>query len=78
MLSHGLRTSLLFNRFRFGNRHGARGFSARGIAASALQALPDNQRDRFVNGAGVGFFLGDTELGQHVDDGVRWNFELPG
>ena len=38
---------------------------------SALHSLPDYLRDRLINGAGVRLLLGDTELGQHVDDGVR-------
>jgi hypothetical protein len=68
---------VLLYRFRFGNRHGTLGFPARRVASSTLQAFPDNQCDGFVNGAGMGFLLGDTELGQHVDNGVRWNFQLP-
>jgi hypothetical protein len=69
---------VFFDRFRrFGNRHGAGSFPARRVASSALQSLPDNQRDRLVDGAGMGFLFGNTELGQHVDNRVRWNFELP-
>jgi hypothetical protein len=77
MLGHALRPRVLLHLFRFGNCHGTVGFPARRIASPALQAFPDNQRDRFVNGAGMGFLLRDTELGQHVDNGVRWDFELP-
>jgi hypothetical protein len=78
MLDHALRPRvLLLHRFRFGNRHGTVGFPARLVASPALQAFLDNQRDGFVNGAGMGFLLRDTERGQHVDNGVRWNFQLP-
>jgi hypothetical protein len=76
-LGRGLRPRVLLDRFRLGNRHRAVGFPARRVAPSALQPIPNNQRDGFVNGAGVCFLLGNTELGQHVDDRVRWNFELP-
>jgi hypothetical protein len=68
---------VLFDLFGFGNGHGALEFPARRVAASALQTLTDNQCHGFVDGAGMGFLLGNTELGQHVDDRVRWNFELP-
>jgi hypothetical protein len=30
-----------------------------------------------IDRAGVGFFLGDTELGQHFDHLMRRDFELP-
>jgi hypothetical protein len=77
-LGRGLRPRGFFDRFRFGNCHASFEFPARRIASSALQSLPDNQCDGLVNGAGVGFLFGHTELGQHVDNRVRWHFELPG
>jgi len=75
-LGHGLWPHVLLDRFMFCNCNGTVGFPVSG-ACSTLQALPDDLRDRFVNGAGVGLLFGNTELGQHVDNRVRRNFELP-
>jgi hypothetical protein len=61
--------------FRYG--HGSVGFAAHGGACSALHPLTDYFRHWLINGAGVGLLLGDAELGQHVDDGVRGDFQLP-
>jgi len=53
------------------------GFRAHRHASTTLHALPDLLGDVFVNGAGMSFLLGDTELGQHVENCMRWDFELP-
>ena len=74
----GLRPRGLFHRFRFGNCYGRFVFPARRVAFAALQSFTDNLLDAFVDGTGVGFLFGNTELGQHVDNRVRRNFELPG
>ena len=63
--------------FGFGDGHGRIGLVlfALGVArirpARAVQPLAKQLSHRLVNGAGVRLFLGDTELRQHVDDGVR-------
>jgi hypothetical protein len=54
------------------------GFTAHGSARSTLHPLPDYFRHRLINGARVGLLLGNAELGQHVDDGVRGDLQLPG
>jgi hypothetical protein len=67
---------LLFGRLL--NRHcGAAGFGVRLGRLASLDALPNQFRNRSVDGAGVGLFLSDTELGKHLEDGMRWNLELP-
>jgi hypothetical protein len=63
---------------RLGNSDGAVGFAAHGSARSTLHPLPDDFGYRLINGAGVSLLLGDAELGQHVDDGVRGDLKLPG
>jgi hypothetical protein len=63
--------------FNLGKGYRAAGFLACRRACCALQSLPDDLLDAFVNRAGVSFLFGDTELGQHLDDEMRWNFELP-
>ena len=60
-----------------GYGHGSIGFAAHGCACSALHPLTDYFRHWLINGAGVGLLLGDAELGQHVDDGVRGDLKLP-
>src|SRR6202034_725039 len=54
-------------RFKLGNGDRGVGFLARRRARSALQSLPDDLLDAFVNRAGMGFLFGDTELRQHLD-----------
>jgi hypothetical protein len=44
---------------------------------TAKQLHPQPLGDVFINRAGVSFFLGDTELGQHFDDLMRGDFQLP-
>jgi hypothetical protein len=77
MLGNGFGTRRLLVSFRFGDCHRRVGFPVRHGARSALQPFPDDLSNRFVNGTGVGFLLGDTELGQHVENRMRWDFELP-
>jgi hypothetical protein len=69
---------ILLDGFGLGNGDGGVGFAPHGSASATLHPLPDYFRHRLINRAGVGFLLGDTELGQHVDDGVRGDFQLPG
>ncbi len=61
----------------FGNRDGAAGFEAQRRAAPALDSLPDDFRHRLINGTGVGLLLADSELGQHVDNGMGGDLQLP-
>lgn len=61
----------------FGNRNRAAGFVAQRGAASALDSLPDDFRHGLINGAGVGLLLADSELGQHVDNGMGGDLQLP-
>lgn len=78
MTHEGLMMLVLFARLRLRNGHRSVGFAAHCCARSPMHPLPDYLRHRIVNGAGVGLFLGNVELGQHVDDGVRGNLKLPG
>jgi len=64
-------------RLWLGNGDRSVGFTAHGRACSTLHTQAKLLGDVVVNGAGVGFLLGNTELGQHVDNRVRWNFQLP-
>jgi hypothetical protein len=57
--------------------HGGVGFTAHRSARSALNAQPKLFGHVVVNGTRVGFLLGNAELGQHVDDGVRRDLKLP-
>lgn len=68
---------ILLDGLRLGKGDGGIGFAAHGSARATLHSLADDFRHRLINRAGVGFLLGDTELGQHVDDGVRGDFQLP-
>jgi hypothetical protein len=77
VLRHGLGPRGMLLGFNLGNGYRAAGFLACRRACRALQSLPDDLLDAFVNRAGVSFLFGDTELGQHLDDEMRWNFELP-
>jgi hypothetical protein len=67
----------LLERFRLGNGDGAVGFAAHRSARAALHSLPNYFGHWLINGAGVGLLLGNPELGQHVDDGVRGDLKLP-
>jgi hypothetical protein len=67
----------LFDKLRLGNGDGRVGFTAHCSARSTLHPLPDYFRHRLINGAGVSFLLGNAELGQHVDDGMRGDLQLP-
>jgi hypothetical protein len=62
---------------RLGNGHGGVGFAAHRSARSTLHSLPDDFSHRLINGAGVGLLLANAELGQHVDDGMRGDLQLP-
>jgi hypothetical protein len=64
-------------RLRLGNGDRRVGFAAHGSARATLHPLADYFSYWLINGAGVRLFLGDTELGQHVDDGVRGDLKLP-
>ena len=59
--------------------HGDRsvGLAAHRGAGATLHSLPDYFSHWLINGAGVRLLLADTELGQHVDDGVRGDLKLP-
>ncbi len=67
----------VLTRLGLGNGDRGIGFAAHGSARSTLHSVPDYFRHRLINRAGVGFLLGDTELRQHVDDGMRRDFQLP-
>jgi len=67
----------LLDRLPLGDGHGSIGFAAHGGARSTLHSLTDYLRNWLIHGAGVGLLLGHAELGQHVDDGVRGDLELP-
>jgi hypothetical protein len=77
VLRHGLGPRGVLPGFNLGNGYRGVRFLACRRACSTLQSIPDDLLDAFVNRAGVSLLFGDTELGQHVDDEVRWNFELP-
>lgn len=68
---------IVLDGLRLSNGYGGVGFTPHGSASATLHPLPDYFRHRLINRAGVGLLLGDTELGQHVDDGVRGDFQLP-
>ena len=72
------RLSLRLDRFRLGDRYGRRSLGLDCRFFGALDALPDQFRNRIVNGAGVSLLLGNAEIRQHVHDDVRRNFEFPG
>src|SRR6266851_1497194 len=75
-LKRGVRSFLLFGRLL--NRHcGAAGFGPCLRRFASLDALPNQFRNRFVDGAGVCLLLSDTELGEHLEDDMRWDLELP-
>ena len=63
--------------FRLGHSDGSIGFAAHRSARSTLHPLPDYFGHRLINGAGVSLLLGNAELRQHVDDGVRGDLKLP-
>jgi hypothetical protein len=68
---------IVLDRLGLGKGDGGVGFAAHSSARATLHSLPDYFRHRLINRAGVSFLLGYTELGQHVDDGVRGDFQLP-
>ncbi len=49
-----------------------------GRFSGSLNTLANKFSNRFVDGTGVGFLLGDAELRQHFEDHMRGNLELPG
>ena len=62
-----------------GDRGGAGGrLLGGGWLSGALYALAHQLGDIVVQGAGVSFLLGDAELRQHFEDGMRGDLELPG
>jgi hypothetical protein len=67
----------LFDGLPLGDGHGTIGFAAHGGARTTLHPLADYFGHGLINGTGVGLLLGHTELGQHVDDGVRGDLQLP-
>jgi hypothetical protein len=66
-----------FDRLPIGDRDRSICFAAHCSTRATLHPLADYFRHRFVNGAGVSLFLGNAELGQHVDDRVRGDLKLP-
>jgi hypothetical protein len=62
---------------RFGNGDGGVGLAAHCSACSTLHPLPDYLRNWLINGTGVSLLFADAELGQHVDDGVGGDLQLP-
>ncbi len=67
----------LFDRLPLGDSDGSIGLAAHCSARSTLHPLTDYFRYWFINGTGVGLLLGNAELGQHVNDGVRGDLKLP-
>ena len=49
----------------------------RGGTSSALNTFPHQFGDGFVDGTGVSFLLGNAKLGQHLEDDMRGNLDLP-
>ncbi len=72
LMPHGL-----LDRLPLGDGHGRVGLAAHGSARSTLHTQPQLLGDVFIHGAGVGLLLGHAKLGQHVDDGVRGDLQLP-
>jgi hypothetical protein len=75
-LKRGVGNFLLFG-LLFNRHGGAAGLSVCLGRLPSLDALPNQFRNRSVDGAGVCLFLSDTELGEHLEDDMRWNLELP-
>jgi hypothetical protein len=67
---------MLFESLRLGHSDGSIGFAPHGSARSPLNPLPNYFGHRPINGTGVGLFLGNAELWQHVDDGMRGDLKL--
>jgi hypothetical protein len=67
----------IFAGLPFGDSYGSIGLAAHGSARSTLHSLTYYFRYRLINGTGVGLLLGNAELGQHVNDGVRGDLKLP-
>lgn len=59
-----------------GGRFSFRRFRARRSVRFLCQAALDLYRDRFIDRAGVGFLFRDAQLGEHVEDHVRFDLEL--
>jgi hypothetical protein len=77
MPRRGLMPRGLLDRLPLGDGHGSIGFASHGGARTTLHPLTDYFRHWLIHGTGVGFLLGHAELGQHVDDGVRGDLQLP-
>jgi hypothetical protein len=77
LMPHGL-LLVPFHRLLLGNRHRSVGFAAHRGSRSTLHPLTDYLGHWLINRAGVRFLLAHTELGQHVDDGMRGDLKLPG
>ncbi len=45
---------------------------------TALDAPANHFRNRLVDRTGVSLLFSDTEFGEHIENLVRWNLELPG
>jgi hypothetical protein len=79
LLSCGLcRLFMMLADFGLGDRHRTLSFAAHCIARTTLDACAKPFGDIFIDGAGMRLFFGDAEFGQHVDDGMRRDLELPG
>jgi hypothetical protein len=61
----------------FGNGDRRAVFVAQRSSTAALHPLTDDFRHRLIDGAGVGLLLADSELGQHVDNGMGGDLQLP-
>ena len=67
-----------FYRLGLGNGDGRLGLAqGRNAATPALHSQPKLLGNVIIDRTGVGFLLGDAELGQHVDDFVGGNLQLP-
>lgn len=62
-------------RFRHGDS--AFHFALGGLGPAVLHSRPKPLGYVLIDRAGVGFLFRDTELGQHFDDGVGGNLQLP-
>ena len=68
----------LFDGLGLSNGDGSVGFAAHRGARSTLHPLANYFRHGLINRAGMGLLLGDAELGQHVNNGMRGDLKLPG
>lgn len=46
-------------------------------SSSTLNTFPHQFGDGLIDGTGVSFLLGDAKLGQHLEDDMRGNLDLP-